>query len=99
MFHLINSLTTLELIHYSNNFLNAVIYTTSQRTLKTNELIHFINYFFLKNLNVNLVMCLYFETVSSCMLHSDSKNVTTIIQLLLETEVKKVQNSQNISGS
>ena len=99
MFHSINSVTTLELIHYSSNFLNAVIYTTSQRTLKTNELIHLINYFFLKNLNVNLFMCLYFETVLSCILSSDPKKVTMIIQLLLETEVKKVQNSQNISGS
>ena len=40
--------------------------------LKNNELIYFINYFFLKNLNVNLFMCLHLETNSSCVLSSKS---------------------------
>ena len=39
--------------------------------LKNNELIYFINYFFLKNLNVNLFMCLHLETNSSRVLSSD----------------------------
>ena len=45
--------------------------TISQRSLKKNELIYFINYFFLKNLNGNLLMCLHLETNSSHVLSSD----------------------------
>ena len=39
--------------------------------LKKNEGIYFINYFFLKNLNVNLFMCLHLETNSLHVLSSD----------------------------
>ena len=46
--------------------------TISQRSLENNELVYFINFFLLKNHNVNLLMCLYLETNSSCMLSSDS---------------------------
>ena len=44
----------------------------SQRPLKKNELISFINYFFLKNFIVNLFMYLHLETNSSRALSSDS---------------------------
>ena len=54
--------------------LTAVTKTISQRSLKKNELIYFINYFFLKKLSVNLFKCLHLETNSSRVLTSDSRS-------------------------
>ena len=53
-------------------FIEVEMCTISQRSLENNELVYFINFFFLKNHNVNLLMCLHLETNSSCMLSSDS---------------------------
>ena len=68
----INFLTITEWRHYYSNSLNAVTQTISQRSLEKNEVIYFINYFFLRNLSVNLFMYLHLETNSSCVLNSDS---------------------------
>ena len=68
----INFLTITEWRHYYSNSLNAVTQTISQSSLKKNELIYFINYFFSKNLNVNLFMCLHLETNSPHVLSSNS---------------------------
>ena len=75
----INSLTIIEWRHYSNNSLSAVTETISQRSLKKNELMDFINYFFLKNFNMNLFMCLYLEIDSSRVLSSDSGSALMIV--------------------
>ena len=61
MLYSINSLAIIEWRHYSCNSLNAVTEIISWRSLKKNKLIYFIKYFFLKNLNVNLFMCLHIE--------------------------------------
>ena len=46
--------------------------------LKKNELMYFINYYFLKNLNVSLFMRLHLETNSSLLLSSDSGSASMI---------------------
>ena len=73
MLYSINSLAIIEWRHYSCNSLNAVTEIISWRSLKKNKLIYFIKYFFLKNLNVNLFMCLHIETNLSHVLRYLSK--------------------------
>ena len=68
----INFHTVIEWKRCCSNSLNAVTQTISQRSLEKNEVIYFINYFFLRNLSVNLFMYLHLETNSSCVLSSDS---------------------------
>ena len=74
----INSFTILDWRHYCINSLNAVMQTISQRYLKKSELMYYINYFFLKNLTVNLFICLHLETNSSRALNSDSESTFMI---------------------
>ena len=53
-------------------------------SLKKKELINFISYFFLKNLNMNLFMCLHLGTNSSHVLCSDLGSAFVIFQLHID---------------
>ena len=53
-------------------------------SLKKKELINFISYFFLKNLNMNLFMCLHLGTNSSHVLCSDLGSAFMIFQLHID---------------